>query len=126
MLFSNKNKTKGVYFAKDACTSLSYGNTDPKIRNGLRCMLLCRVLIGDTAKGSARCKPPLKSDGITQVETLVDNIDNPRIFVSTRDYVALPVYYIWYTKRYKPYRFTTHANVSSSDSDSPFNKYNIT
>ena len=66
-------------------------------------MLLCRVLIGDIAVGKRDCGPPLKSDGITRVETLVDNTINPTIFVSTRDYCALPVYYIWFgIRRPKP------------------------
>ena len=62
-------------------------------------MLACRVLIGDVAKGSTNCEPPLKSDGITRVETLVNDTINPTIFVSTRDYCALPVYYIWFKPR---------------------------
>ena len=59
-------------------------------------MLACRVLIGDIAKGKRNCDPPLKSDGNTRVETLVNHINNPTIFVATRDYVALPCYYIWF------------------------------
>ena len=62
-------------------------------------MLLCRVLIGDIAQGYRDCEPPLKSDGITRVETLVDDTNNPTIFVSTRDYCALPFYYIWFKER---------------------------
>ena len=62
-------------------------------------MLACRVLIGDIAQGYTNCDPPLKSDGISRVETLVNDINNPQIFVSTRDYCALPVYYIWFKQR---------------------------
>ena len=61
-------------------------------------MLACRVLIGDIAKGTRNCEPPLKPDGHTRVETLVNDTNNPTIFVATRDYVALPVYYIWFSK----------------------------
>ena len=61
-------------------------------------MLACRVLIGEIAKGERNAQPPLKSDGHTRVETLVDNVYNPTIFVATRDFVALPVYYIWFER----------------------------
>ena len=61
-------------------------------------MLLCRVLIGDIANGGRNSNAPLKSDRLTQVETLVDNANNPTIFVTTRDYCALPVYKIWFSK----------------------------
>ena len=68
------------------------------VNNGKKCMMACRVLIGDIAKGEQNCEPPLKSDGHTRVETLVNNVQNPTIFVTTRDYCALPVYYIWFEK----------------------------
>ena len=59
-------------------------------------MLLCRVLIGTKAKGSQNCEAPLQSDGVTRVETLVNDVNDPTIFVSTRDDRALPIYYIWF------------------------------
>ena len=59
-------------------------------------MLACRVLIGDITKGEKNCDPPLKEDGYTRFETMVNDMDNPIIYVATRDYCALPVYYIWF------------------------------
>ena len=78
---------------------MKYCNNNRNINNGKYCMLVCRVLIGATAKGKPYGEPPLKSDRKTRVETLVDNIHNPSIFVATRDYCALPVYYIWFDKK---------------------------
>ena len=94
----HRNK-QGVYFAKNAQYSVKYCASNLNIKNGQYCMLACRVLIGDIAKGSKNCEPPLKSDGISRVETLVNDINNPTIFVTTRDYCALPVYYIWFKQR---------------------------
>ena len=87
-----KKQKKGVYFALNAECSINYC----KSNNGKYCMLACRVLIGETANGKEDCEAPLKADGHTRVETLVDDVQYPTIFVATRDYVALPVYYIWF------------------------------
>ena len=89
---------KGVYFAKNAKYSIDYCTSNADINNGLYCMVACRVLIGDIAQGKRNCDSPLKSDGNTRYETLVNDIKKPKIFVATRDYVALPVYYIWFKK----------------------------
>ena len=87
-----------MYFAKNARYSIDYCTANTNVNNGLYCMVACRVLIGDVAQGKKNSDPPLKSDGHTRVETLVDDTNNPKIFVATRDYVALPVYYIWFNK----------------------------
>ena len=92
-------KLQGVYFAKEAKYSIVYCSKNMKIHNGMLCMLACRVIIGETSLGSPNCLPPLKSDGQTRVETLVNDVSDPTIFVSTRDYYALPVYYIWFDRK---------------------------
>ena len=46
--------------------------------------------------------PPTKKDGITKYNTFVNNINNPNIFVITRDYTAIPKYKIWFKKIDKP------------------------
>ena len=88
---------QGVYFAKNAKYSVDYCKNNANINNGKYCMLACRVLIGDITKGQKNCDPPLKADGHTRYETMVNDINNPTIFVATRDYCALPVYYIWFS-----------------------------
>ena len=93
--------SKGVYFAKNAGYSVGYCKSNSNINNNRKCMLLCRVLIGDIAKGHSNGEPPLKLDGKTRVETLVNHTHDPTIFVSTRDYCALPVYYIWFDEKRK-------------------------
>ena len=60
-------------------------------------MLLCKVIVGDTTKGTYNLrKIPYKKDGVTQFETLVDNVKNPAVYVVTRDFMAVPKYKIWF------------------------------
>ena len=59
-------------------------------------VLYCRVITGDYTKGAQNMdeKHLYKSDGITQYDSLVDDINNPTIFVINRDYHALPTHII--------------------------------
>ena len=60
-------------------------------------MLLCKVIVGDVANGRYDSKEiPYKKDGITQFDTLVDSVENPTVYVVTRDFMAVPKYKIWF------------------------------
>ena len=63
-------------------------------------MLLCKVIVGDVTKGKYNLrKIPYKKDGVTQFETLVDNVKNPTVYVVTRDFMAVPKYKIWFRSK---------------------------
>ena len=63
-------------------------------------MLLCKVIVGDIAQGSYNLKKiPYKKDKITQFETLVDNMNNPKVYVVTRDFMSVPKYKIWFRSK---------------------------
>ena len=94
----NKNAVygKGVYFAKNAKCSHDYCTAN---KNGKYHMLICRVIVGDYCKGTSDMQTiPFKSDGITQYDSLVNNVSNPKIFVISRDYHCIPYYLVKYRK----------------------------
>ena len=83
---------QGVYFARDARYSNNYCERTPL---GEKKMLVCKVIVGDYCIGnSGMTKPPPKSDGIGQYDTMADSLYNPSIFVITKDYHAIPKYII--------------------------------
>uniref|UniRef100_A0A4W4FQ55 Poly [ADP-ribose] polymerase n=1 Tax=Electrophorus electricus TaxID=8005 RepID=A0A4W4FQ55_ELEEL len=84
---------KGSYFARDAKYSHSY--TD---KSGMRCMFVCRVLVGEYTTGhSSYLRPPLK-DGEDSIfyDSCVDDINNPSIFVIFEKHQVYPEYLIHY------------------------------
>ena len=88
---------KGVYFAKYALKADQYCKMD---NNGYYYMLICRVFVGDYTRGRHdMITPPLKNDGKTQYDSLVDNINDPTIFVISKDYHAIPEYIIKYKRK---------------------------
>ena len=65
-------------------------------------MLVCKVIIGDCCIGQRHMvTPPFKPNSVLQYDSMVDDLNNPSIFVVTKDYHAIPVYSI----TYKPKRF---------------------
>ena len=90
------NKThkygKGVYFAKHASKANGYcsNHTD-----GYRYMLVCRVFVGDYTIGTANMTtPPLKNNGKSHYDSLVNRLNDPTIFVISKVYHAIPEYII--------------------------------
>jgi len=68
--------------------------------NKHRMMLYCHILIGEYTKGEgSMTTPPVKQDGETQYDTLVDNITKPQIFVVCKDHKAIPKYLIKYARK---------------------------
>ena len=91
--FSGVAFGRGVYFARDAQYSLGYA------RGGVggRHMYLARVLVGEYCVGnSAMIVPPPKNYLIPQIlyESVVDNVENPSIFVVFYDNQCYPEYLI--------------------------------
>merc|ERR1719229_399348 len=74
----------GTYFAKSPALASQYcsrynGNTP------VYAMLVCNTIIGETSRYYRTQK-----DGITDYDTLVDNVDDPNIYVVNRDYHSIP------------------------------------
>lgn len=78
---------RGVYFAVESSYSLNqrYSSIDS---NGWQHLLLCRILTGDKVVGSPNMHISNKSDG-TSYDSMVNNIDDPKIFVIPKDDCSL-------------------------------------
>eukprot|EP01084_Bolivina_argentea_P275148 469157_1 len=83
---------KGTYFARDAVYSANgYCGRD---NNGLFHILLCKVIVGSCTIGNAQVTAiPKKPDG-NEYDCLVNNMNDPSIFVIWRDYHACPAYLV--------------------------------
>ena len=101
----------GVYFARDSGYSASTRYSKPN-KAGLQRMMLCRVLVCESCIGQHKFtfpqpkKFPRENENY---ESMVDNLKTPSIFVSTRDFQAIPEFLV-----------TFHLNTASSPQSSPF------
>ena len=87
---------RGVYFARDASYSAADTYT-PRDANGHKHMYYARVLTGQYTKGNnTLLVPPPKDPSNPSVlhESVVDNVQNPRIFVVFQDAHVYPEYLI--------------------------------
>ena len=87
---------RGVYFARDASYSAADRFTPPD-GNGYKHMYYARVLTGQYTTGnSALLVPPPKDPSNPSVlhESVVDNMQNPSIFVVFQDAHVYPEYLI--------------------------------
>ena len=59
-------------------------------------MLVCKVIVGEYTLGYKAMDKSLlyKPDKKTQYDSLVNDMENPTIYVINRDYHAIPVYII--------------------------------
>ena len=90
---------KGTYFALSPLVAMKYctaARNDSGSGNGSYAMLACRVLVGDYTKGFKYMgqEALYKEDGVTQYDSLVNDVLKPSIFVINRDYHAIPMYVI--------------------------------
>ena len=83
---------KGNYFARDSSYS-ARGTYSPPDSNGVRWMFVARILVGETVRGSSRMRRAERPDK-TLVDTAVDNVANPSIFVTFDNGQAMPLYVI--------------------------------
>eukprot|EP01084_Bolivina_argentea_P296032 509790_1 len=82
----------GVYFAKHALFSKRYAKTDS---NGLRQMILARVLLGESCEGEESYNvPPLKFNSSVPFESMVNDLNNPEIFVISKDHQVYPEFVV--------------------------------
>ena len=84
----------GVYFAKNASYSLGYSGDS----TGYRCMYVAKVLVGQYTTGARGMKaPPSRNDqrnpGLLY-DSVVNDVDNPSIFVIFSDHQCYPEYLI--------------------------------
>ena len=87
---------RGVYSARDASYSCKrkYSPPDPQ---GLRYMYYAKVLVGEYTQGdSSMIVPPDKTSGVPNdtYESVVDNPQNPSIYVLFQDYEYYTEYLI--------------------------------
>jgi hypothetical protein len=82
---------KGTYFAKDASYSIEFSKKSASNRE-IVYMLLCSVIVGNCKIGNSKS---LDSDYHV---TMVNNINNPSIFVSPHDAGGIPKYLIAFHK----------------------------
>lgn len=84
-----------MYFARDASYS-ARGNYSPPDANGHKYMYVALVLTGEFAVGnSGMIEPPDNPNHPnTKYDSVVDNIQNPQIFVVFHDAVVYPEYLI--------------------------------
>ena len=88
----------GVYFAKDASYSFSYSIPGPREE---RCMYLAKVLVGKYTAGKQGMKrPPPIDPNKPEIlyDSVVNNKDNPTIFVIFNDFHCYPEYIITFKK----------------------------
>ncbi|NWS60815.1 PAR15 polymerase, partial [Chunga burmeisteri] len=101
--FAGKNDAvigNGTYFAVDASYSAQDTYSRPDI-NGRRYMYLARVLTGEYCAGSrGLITPPPKNsaDPTNLYDSVVDNVNNPTMFVIFNDIQAYPEYLITFRK----------------------------
>ena len=88
---------QGNYFARDSAYSV--GGYTAVHTDGYQYILLCKVIVGEPTMGGwdprdgRYPKISLKHDN-TEFDTFVDDTANPTIFVSYRDFMAVPVYLV--------------------------------
>ena len=89
---------KGVYFASDA----SYSARDqysPRDANNNKYIFLAKVLTGDFTVGNSNyvTPPPRGGNSLTLFDSVVNDVNNPAIFVIFGDAQAYPDYLITFT-----------------------------
>ena len=73
---------KGVYFATEASYSLSTVYAKPDPETGDQYIMLVRVLVGEACVGrSSMDRPSQKPDSVELYDSMVDNVQKPRIVV---------------------------------------------
>ena len=87
---------KGVYFAREVSYSAQKMYSPPD-ENGIRYIFQCNVLTGEFVKGIPDYIEPPAKKGLIRFNSVVDNVDDPMIFVVFKDAQAYPEYLISFT-----------------------------
>lgn len=98
-VFLAKRFGSGVYFARDAIFSCNQTYSPPDI-SGCRYMYYARVLVGDYTTGNKDmvARPSKKSaDPKETYDSVVNNMNNPSIYVLFKDYEFYTEYLITFT-----------------------------
>ena len=92
---------KGTYFSNKARIAARYCTKYDKENNFYTAyaMLACKAYIGEITKGREHMNDHelYKEDKVTQYDSLVNDLDNPTIFVINRDYHVVPCFVIVFT-----------------------------
>jgi hypothetical protein len=89
---------KGVYFARDASYSISPQYARPDA-DGVQRMFLVRVIVGEYCQGRSHMTVPDVRHGEMLYDTSVDDVSNPRIFVTYHDSSSYPEYLIRFSQK---------------------------
>lgn len=90
---------KGTYFARDSRYSATQERYCPTDIDGYKYILLCKVIVGDSVKGEQSMQTiPSKADN-NEYDAFVDNPENPSIYVTWRDYTAIPMYRLKFKRK---------------------------
>ena len=81
----------GSYFATTSKYSVEYSWPDAY---GHQRMFLCRVIVGRYCKGKKDMKNPILDGDPTRYDTTVDDVSNPKIFVTYHDSDAYPTHLV--------------------------------
>merc|ERR1712130_433350 len=84
---------QGTYFTNDASIAFKYAKQQ-KADSKYYAMLACKVIVGQSTLGRRSMDQTslFQPDGTTLFDSLVNDMDNPSIFVINRDYHAMPLY----------------------------------
>jgi poly [ADP-ribose] polymerase 10/14/15 len=107
----------GIYFARDANYSVRDRYSPPE-SNGVKYMILARVLVGEAIQGEQRFttpqpKPPPRE--LENYESFVDDVNSPSIVVATRDFMAIPEAIVAFVDDSKPLPASVNSPLSESD-----------
>jgi len=89
---------KGLYFARDASYSAK-DQCSPRDASNHKHMFLAKVFIGDYTVGNPGLitPPPKIAKSLELYDSVVDDVNNPQIFVIFADAQAYPTYLITFT-----------------------------
>ena len=93
---------KGVYFALNSSYSTQTKYSKPN-KDGHQSMFVCEVVIGEYTVGKEKMNtaPCLEKASYEVFDTLVENQDNPTIFVALTDAQAYPEYLLTFKSEKK-------------------------
>eukprot|EP01084_Bolivina_argentea_P105763 189406_1 len=83
---------KGTYFTNNPSTAALYSDLFD-IEKGYFTILVCRVIIGKCGLAKT-CHKNINDKRNTMYDSMVNNLQNPSIFVINKDYHAIPIYIV--------------------------------
>jgi hypothetical protein len=89
----------GLYFARDFSIAVDYASTLDRREGGraANVIFLGHLVVGDMTRGTTGLQVPIKPGTVADhFETMVNDVNDPRVFCATRDNQALLLYLVAY------------------------------